>query len=329
MLKKLCALVANVVAAAGLALSPLAHAADYPEQPVRVIIGNPPGGPTDVFARALAARLTDELKQQFFVDNKAGASEILAAQVVANAKPDGYTLLFCTETPLAINQFTFSKLSYNPEKDFAPITMIASAPLVLVAPASSPVKSLDEFVALARSRAATKPLTYGSAGVGGVLHLPMAMLAKNNGLELTHVPYKGATPMLQDLLSGQIDAGWVGVSGAVPYVREGKLKALVVGGTSRLSILPNTPVFSETSIAPERSDFMFSLVAPAGTPPQILDKIGQAVKKIVNDRKFKETQLDPYGYVAVGSTPEDFRKFLIKDRQVQEQRIKVSGVRPE
>ena len=166
-----------------------------------------------------------------------------------------------------MNQFLFSnKLSYDPEKDFAPVSFLLKSPLVLVVPANLPVNSLQDFIALAKSRAATKRLTYGSAGPGGVLHLPMAMFAKQNGLEMTHVPYKGVAPLLTDLMSGQIDAAWVAVAGAAPYVKEGKLKALVVGAPARVKALPDVPVFSETSVKPVQADFIFALVAPAGTP---------------------------------------------------------------
>lgn len=328
-MKKLIRVAATIVAAATFAASPASQAADYPTQPLKIVVPTSAGGPLDVFARALALRLGDELKQSAVVENRTGASEILAAQTVANARPDGHTLLLSTESALMFNQFMFTKLPYSAEKDLAPVSLVATGPLVMVVPASLPVKSLTDFVALARERAASKPLTYGSAAVGGVLHLPMVTLANTNGLQLTHVPYRGAAPVMQDMLAGQLDAGWVGVAGAAPYVRDGRLKALVVGGTSRLSVLPNTPVFSETGVAPERADFLYALSAPAATPPEILQKVAAAVKKVVNDRSFRETSMDPFGYVPVGSSPDEFKRFLAKDRPVQEQRLKAAGVQPE
>ena len=303
--------------------------ANYPEKPVTIVVGHPAGGVTDAVARAIASQLSKEWQQQVLVDNKSGSNEIIAAQSVSKARPDGYTFLLCTEAPLLLNQFVYSKLTYNAEKDLAPVSHLLSAPLTLVVPAALPVKTLDEFVALAKSRSESKPMTYGSAGAGSVLHLPMVTLEKHNGLKMVHVPYRGAAPLLLDLVSGQVDAAWVGVSAAVPFVREGKLKALVVGGTSRLKVLPEVPVFTETSIAPERADFMYSLVAPAQTPQPIRDKVAAAVKKVLNDPKFRETNLDPFGYVAIGSTPAEFEQFLVKDRPAQAERIKVSGVKPE
>lgn len=328
-MKKLVKFVAATAAVAALAATPCSMAADYPTQPVKLVVPTSPGGPADVFARALAVGLTEELKQAVVVENKLGASEILAAQAVATSRPDGHTLFFSTETGLMFNKWMFAKLPYDAEKDLAPVSLVVTGPLVMVVPASLPVNSLSEFVALARSRGASKPLSYGSAGVGSVLHLPMVTLAKTNGLVMTHVPYKGAAPVIQDLLSGQLDAGWVGVAAAVPYVRDGRMKALVVGGTSRLNVLPDTPVFSETGVKPERSDFLYALTAAAGTPPQILEKAAAAVRKVINDRKFREVNMDPFGYVPVGSTPEEFARFLAKDRPIQEQRIKAAGVKPE
>jgi tripartite-type tricarboxylate transporter receptor subunit TctC len=304
-------------------------AGEFPDRPVTLVVVNPPGGPTDALARAIAARLTEVWKQQVLVENRPGGSEVIGAQAVVKARPDGYTLLFCTESAVLLNQFVFQKLSYNPEKDLAPVSHLVSAPLVLVVPATLPVKNLEEFVALAKSRSANKPLAYGSAGAGGVLHLAMVMLAKRNGIEMVHIPYKGAAPLMQDLISGQVDAGWVGVSGAVPFVRDGRMKALVVGGTSRLKALPDTPVFAETSISPERADFMFSMVAPGNTPLPVREKIAAAIKVILNDPKFRETQLEPYGYVAVASTPAEFERHLARERPFQAERIKLAGVKPE
>jgi tripartite-type tricarboxylate transporter receptor subunit TctC len=243
------------------------RAPEFPSKPVTVLIGYPAGGPTDVLMRALAPRLTNDWKQQIVVDNRPGANEAIAAQAAARAQPDGQTLLLATEVPLTLNPHLMSKLQYDPQKDFAPVSLLLSSPLTLVVPASSPVNSLHEFIAYAKSRAAAgNPLAYGSGGPGGVLHLPMAMLAKQNGLDMTHAPYKGVAPLLTDLVSGQVDAAWVAVAGAAPFVRDGRLKALVVGAPSRLKSLPQTPTFKETGVAPVQADFVFALLAPAGTP---------------------------------------------------------------
>jgi tripartite-type tricarboxylate transporter receptor subunit TctC len=301
--------------------------ADYPEKPVSVVVGYSAGGPTDALMRAFGPRLTDDWKQPIIVDNKPGATEAIAARHVAKAAPDGYTLLLGTEVPLTMNQFLFSKLAYDPEKDFAPVSFLMRVPLVLVVPAALPVSSLQDFITLAKSRATTKPLAYGSAGLGGVNHLPMVMFEKQNRLELNHVPYKGVAPIVTDLLSGQIDTAWVGPAAAAPFVRDGKLKALVVDAPARIKALPQAPVFSETSVAPVQAAHIFAMVAPAGTPAAIRQKVATALKKIMAEPEFREKYLDPFGYVAVGSTPDELAQYLVKDRSLQAERIRLSGVR--
>jgi tripartite-type tricarboxylate transporter receptor subunit TctC len=300
----------------------------WPTRTVRLVVPVPPGGPSDAYARAIAQRMTEEWGQQVIVDNKPGANEIIGAQLVAKSTPDGHTLLFTTESAIMLNQFVYLQPGYDVEKDLVPVTQMVSGPLVLVVPASLPVNTLDEFVALAKARK-DKPLNYGSAGGGGVLQLAMVSLAQQQNLNLVHVPYRGAAPLMQDLVSGQVDAGWVGVSGAVPFVRDGKFKALVVGSSNRIKALPETPVYRETRIKPARADFLFGLVAPAGTPAAIGEKIAATVKKIQADPKFRETYMEPFGYESVASTPAEFARFIATDRPLQAERIRLSGMKPE
>jgi len=310
--------------AAGLSAAPECQAA-YPEKPITVVVGYSAGGPTDILMRAIAPRLTKVWNQQILVDNRPGANEIIAAQLVSKAPPDGYTLLLSSEAPLTQNQYLYKRLNYKPEKDFTPVTRLVTSPLVLVVNNDLPVKTLQQFIALAKSRGSTRPLTYASAGSGGVLHLPMAMLARQNGLTMTHVPYKGVAPLLTDVMSGQVESAWVAVSGAAPYVRDGKLRALVVDAPGRVKTLAQVPVFSETGVAPVQADFTFALQAPAGTPADVIDKLAVAIRKVLDDPEFREKHLDPYGYVVVASTPAELAQYLVKDRPRQAERIKVSG----
>lgn len=309
----------------GLVTASASRAADYPAKPITVIIGYAAGGPTDVLMRAIAPRLTSEWGQQVIVDNRPGANEIIAAQLVSKAPPDGYTLLMSAEAPLTQNQFLYRKLPYNPEKDFTPITRLVSSPLVLVVNPALPVTTVEEFIALAKSRSATKPMTYASAGAGGTLHLPMAMLATQNGATMIHVPYKGVAPLLTDVVSGQVDSAWVAVAGATPFVRDGKIKALVVDAPARARALPAVPVFSETRAQRVQADFYFALQAPAGTAPDIAEKIATSVRRILQDPAFREKYLDPFGFIVVASTPAELADYLVKDRPRQAERIKASG----
>lgn len=302
-------------------------AADFPSKRITAVIGYPAGGPTDVMMRALAPRLSAEWKQPIVVENRAGANEAIGAAYVAKAPPDGHTLMLATEVPLTMNPFLYSQLQYDPQKDFTPVSLLLTSPLTLVVPANSPANTLQEFIALAKSRAGSKPLPYASAGPGGVLHLPMAMFAKQNGVEMTHVPYKGVAPILTDLVSGEVAAAWVAVAGAAPYVKDGRLKALVVGAPARVKALPQVPVFSETSVAPVQADFIFAMVAPAGTPAPIAEKIAAAIRRHLSDAEFAEKYLEAFGYVMVGSTPAQLEQYLAKDRALQAERIKISGAK--
>jgi tripartite-type tricarboxylate transporter receptor subunit TctC len=305
---------------------PLVAAADFPTKPVTVVIGYPAGGATDVFMRAIAPRLSKEWNQQVIVENRPGANEAIAAQHVARSPADGYTLFMCTEMPLTINPFLFKKLAYEPEKNFTPVTWLVAAPLTLAVPASLPVSSLQEFVALAKARSASgKPLSFGSSGAGSVLHFPMAMLAERNGAQMTHVPYKGVAPLVTDLVAGQIDSAWIAVPNAAPFVRDGRLKALVVGAPSRVKALPDVPVFKDTPVAAVQADFIFAIVAPTGTPAAVVEKISGDIRKIVNDPDFRAEFADPFGFVTQGSTPPELARHLEKDRVVQAERVKVSG----
>ena len=206
-----------------------------------------------------------------------------------------------------------------------PITRLVSSPLVLVVNPALPVTTVEEFIALAKSRSATKPMTYASAGAGGTLHLPMAMLATQNGATMIHVPYKGVAPLLTDVVSGQVDSAWVAVAGATPFVRDGKIKALVVDAPARARALPAVPVFSETRAQRVQADFYFALQAPAGTAPDIAEKIATSVRRILQDPAFREKYLDPFGFIVVASTPAELADYLVKDRPRQAERIKASG----
>lgn len=317
-----------LAAAVPLYSSARAQAPAWPTRPVTMVVGYPPGGPTDVFIRAVGERLTEDWKQPVVVDNRAGANEILAAQQVVRSAPDGHTLFVSTETPLTMNPYLFEKLPYDPQKGFAPVSRLLSCPLTLVVNPALNVSTLREFITVAKSRGATRPLAYGSAGQGNANHLAMAMLGKQEGLQLTHVPYKGIAPLVTDLLAGQVDAGWVGVSAAVPYLKEGRLKALVVGAPARIPAMPQVPAFTlaETGVSPVQADFIFAMVAPAGTPLPVRERVAASVRKVLTDPLFLEKYVSPFGYVVAAETPEDLSQYLDKDRIAQAGRMKAAGV---
>lgn len=308
-----------------LATANAVQAAEYPTKPVKVMVGYAPGGPTDVLMRAIGAQLQTMWGQSVIVENKPGANEIIAAQAASRAAADGYTLFFSTEAPLTQNQFLYKSLSYSPEKDFTPIMHVLTSPLTLVVTKQLPVETLEDYIALAKTRGASNPISYATAGAGGVLHLPMAMFAKQNGLTMTHVPYKGVAPILTDMLSGQVDSAWMAVAGAAPYVKDGKIKALVVDAPSRAKALPAVPTFKETKVDRVQADFIFAMTAPAGVPADIVEKVNAGLRKVLQDPAFVEKYINPLGYVMMTSTAAELASYLAKDRVLQAERIKASG----
>lgn len=303
---------------------PRAMAEVFPTKPVSIVVPYAPGGPVDNLSRVLATRLGKDWGQPVVVVNKTGANEIIGAEFVAKSAPDGYTLFAATEAALTMNPHLYKKLPYNAEKDFAPISRLISVPMVFFVPMNSKANSLQEFIRLARS-AKDKPLTYGSSGAGGIVHLPLAMFTKQEGLEMVHVPYKGAGPLIPDVISGQVDSAVLGVSVIEQHVRAGKLKALAVSSPSRSQALPDVPTFKEAGVKEIDAVFNIGLVAPAGTTPAIVEKISSDVRRILMDSEFRKANIDAYSYVAVGSTPAEYRSFLARDLKVQGERVRVSG----
>ena len=303
---------------------PRAMAEVFPTKPVSIVVPYAPGGPVDNLSRVLATRLGKDWGQPVLVVNKTGANEIIGAEFVAKSAPDGYTLFAATEAALTMNPHLYKKLPYNAEKDFAPISRLISVPMVFFVPMNSKANSLQEFIRLARN-AKDKPLTYGSSGAGGIVHLPLAMFTKQEGLEMVHVPYKGAGPLIPDVISGQVDSAVLGVSVIEQHVRAGKLKALAVSSPSRSQALPDVPTFKEAGVKEIDAVFNIGLVAPAGTTPAIVEKISSDVRRILMDSEFRKANIDAYSYVAVGSTPAEYRSFLARDLKVQGERVRVSG----
>ena len=296
----------------------------FPNKPITVIIGYPPGGPLETFTRAMGQRFFDDWKQPIVIDNRPGANEIIAAQVASKARPDGYTLMVTTEAPLTQNPYLYKKLPYDPVKDFEPISAMVSANMIFVVHPSFPAATLQEFIAVARSRE-NNPISFASVGIGGVTHLPMAMFAKNENFKWNHVPYKGAAPIVPDILGNRVDSTILAVSILGPYVQDKKLRALAISGPARAKSLPDLPTFKELGIRDPQAGFILALSAPKGTPSAILEKIAAWAKKAVNDPVFREKYMDPFAFVPIGSSPKEFAAYLVQDRTYQAERVKASG----
>lgn len=296
----------------------------FPSKPVTIVVPYAPGGPVDNLSRALGNRLTKEWGQPVLVLNKTGGNEIIGADFVAKSPADGYTLFAATEAALTMNPHLYKKLPYNAEKDFAPISRLITVPMIFFVPQNSKANTLKEFIQLARN-SKDKPMSYGSSGAGGIVHLPLAMFAKQEHLEMVHIPYKGAAPLIPEAISGQVDAAMLGVSVIEQHVKSGKLKALAISGDSRSVALPEVPTFKEAGVKDINGAFNIGLVAPVGTPSAVVEKIASDVRKILMDPDFRRTQIDAYSYVAVGSTPVEYKNFLAQDFKVQAERVKISG----
>ena len=318
----LCGLVV-AVATAGVATDAMAQA--FPSKPVKVLVPYPPGGPVDGVARGLTQSLAAMWGQPVVVENKPGANEIIAVQTTAKSPADGYTLLLGTEAAYSLNGFLYANLPYDPVRDLAPVSKVVHVNMTLIVKGDLPAKNLKEFVALMKKEG--KSHNYGSAGAGGTTHLAMEGFKRDAGFEMTHVPYKGIAPAVSDMLAGSIDAMFAGMTAATPHLKSGKMKILAISGASRAKSLPDVPTFKEAGYAATEASFYLGLTAPAGTPAPVIAKIAADVRKVVSDPAFQERFLAPYGFDAVGDTPEQFAAFLKNDREVSEKKIRAVGVK--
>lgn len=267
-----------------------AFAQSYPAKPLRIIVPFPAGGTTDILARAVGQKLTDEFKQQVIIDNRPGAGANIGAEIAAKSPPDGYTL-FGISTIHCINPSLYSKLAYDPIRDFTAVTLVAETSQVLAVHPSLPVKSVKEFIAYAKVRPGQ--LNYSSAGNGSQPHLTAEMFKTQTGIDFVHVPYKGAPPAMVDLLAGQVALTFATAPSAVPHARSGKIRALGVSTAKRITALPDVPTIAEAGVAGFEASGSNGLVVPAGTPAAVVERLNGAIVKIVNEpamRKYLSEQ---------------------------------------
>jgi tripartite-type tricarboxylate transporter receptor subunit TctC len=311
-----------VVAAAALALAGAAQAQAWPGKPITLVVPFPPGGTTDVLARALAERLTTSLGQTVIVESKPGAGATLGADFVAKSKPDGYTLLMGA-VHHTIAPAVFKKMPYDLQKDFAPITTVALVPNVLTVSATNPAKTVAELVAQAKGQPGK--LNYGSNGNGTAQHLIGTQFEIVNGIEITHIPYKGSGPLVTDLIGGQVTMSFDTVTPVLPHIKAGKLKALAVTTAKRSTALPDVPTLAEAGVKGIDTGTWFGLLAPVATPNEITTRLHAEVTKVLAQPEFRK-RLEEIGAEPVGNTPEqmaaqikgDTEKFakLVKDAKV-------------
>lgn len=292
----------------GMASGAMADAA-YPSKPVRVIVGYSAGGPTDLVARMIAAHLQTRLGQPFVVDNRPGAGSNIASEAVAAAPADGYTLLVAA-APLTMNSYVYKKLKFDAVKSFTPISKLSSSPGVLAVRPDLNVGNVQDLIALAKKEPGK--LTYGTTGLGGSQHMATELLQRLTGVRLTHIPYKGASNVMTDLIAGHVDLAFVSASGAMPHLQAGKVKSLAVAGPLRLSGLPDVPTFTQAGFPAMVSDSWNGLLAPAGTPPAIIKKLHAAAVEALQTPEIK-IKLESLGAVVIGNSPDEFRNDIQRE----------------
>ena len=283
---------------------------DYPNRSVRVVVPFPPGGAPDLVGRTLANRLQERLGQPFVVENRTGAGGNIATEAVAQAAPDGYTLLAPSDGPLVINPHVYEKVNFNTLRDFAPISLAASVGLALMACPTVPANTVAEVIALAK----TRKLTYASSGFGSSQHMVAEMLKSSADIELTHVPYKGFAQAVVDAVACNVDLIFGAISTGIPHVKSGKLKAIAVTIPKRHAGLPDTPTFAEAGHKAVAIEAYMGLLAPAGTPQAIINKLNAEVVAILKEKETVQ-RLTGAGLDVVGSTPAEFAAKLKLDHE--------------
>ena len=312
------------VAILGLVVSVGAVAQDYPSKPLRLIVPFPPGGVTDIVARAVAAKLAIELGQSVVVENRAGASGVIGAEAGARSPADGYTLVMGNISTLAINPVTFAKLPYDPIASFDPISMVAIQPLIVAVHPSLPVKSLSELVQYAKSQPGK--LNYGTAGSS--IHLAVEFFSTAAGIKMNHIPYKGSAPALTDLIGGQVQVLFDPFSSIYPFVASGKVKALAVTTDKRSATAPTLPTVAESGYANFDVSSWQGIVVPAGTPKAVIQRLNRDLVKVFSLPDVKE-RFAQYSAVTAASTPEQFSSY-IKEEIARWQKVAIdAGVKPD
>jgi tripartite-type tricarboxylate transporter receptor subunit TctC len=300
------------------------QAQTYPARPIKMILPSPGGATTDTLARIIAAKLQEKWGQPVIVDNRGGAGGNIGGEEAAKSAPDGYTLFFSYPAPLAVNKALFTKLAYDPDS-FVPISLVAIVPLVLAVNSDVPLSDVKQLIAFAKAHPAQ--LNYASQGYGTTGHLAGELFKSMAGIDIVHVPYKGSTPALTDLLGGQVQMMFIELSTVIGQLKSGKLRALAVGSETRNRFLPDVPAMAEVLPGYQASTW-FGMVAPAGTPAAIVSQLSSAVSGAIRDPDVAQRFVDMSAN-AVGDTPAEMADFLRQERERWGQVIRISGAKAE
>jgi len=301
---------ALALALAGSSCAGSALADDYPSRPVRLIVPYAPGGGADTVARIVARRVSDSIGQTVVIENRGGAGAIIGTEMVAKAEPDGYTLLLGQSGPISINPAVYKDLRYDPIKDFAPITMTTAYPYILAVNAKLPVKSLQDFVALAKSKPGA--LNYGTTGIGAANHLVTELFSSKAGLKMTHIPYRGTALAVADLIGGQVTMVFSDPVSVLPHLQAGTLRGLAVTSAQRSAVAPELPTIAESGYPGFEALAWHGILAPAKTPPNVINKLSAEIVKALQHPETKDV-LVKQAMQPVGSTPAEFAAFIKQD----------------
>jgi tripartite-type tricarboxylate transporter receptor subunit TctC len=297
----------------------------WPSKPVKLVVPYPPGGPTDIVARVVAERLTAQTGQSFIVDNRAGAGGNLGADIVAKAPADGYTLLVAT-TAHAINKSLFKNLNYDVQRDFTPVSLLTQGPLVLVVNPAFPAKNVGELIALAKARPGS--VSFASSGNGQSTHLAAELFASMAGAPMMHVPYKGSAPALNDLIAGQVPLMFDTMLSAMPHVKSGRLRALAITGAERSPAAPDLPTVAESGLPGYQAYAWNGLLAPAGTPPAVVNRLSEELKTALTQPAVQE-KFSAQGFAATWTAPAQTATFLETEIEKWGRTVQQSGAKVE
>lgn len=314
------ALLAGVGLTAGVAFGQT-----FPDKPVRIIVPFTAGGLADVLARGLANELSKTWPQPVVVDNRPGANTIIAAELTARSPADGYTLLLANDPTVSANQYLYNKLPYDPVKDFTPVVNVAATREVLVASESFKGRTVADLIAQAKAKPGQ--ITYGSYGPGSKAHLDAEDFSRVTGVKMNHIPYKGVADVMTALGGGQIDVAFVGMPPSITMVKGGKVRALAIAAPQRSKLLPDVPTTAEAGVPNFESSAWFGLIAPAGTPKAVVDKIAADVSKVISRPDFQEKFISGVGLELLNQGSQQFADFLVKDRAAYAQSVKNANVK--
>lgn len=300
-----------------------AQAQGFPDRPISIVVPFPPGGTTDILARLVADKMTRDLKTTVIVENRPGGGGNLGAELVARAKPDGYTILLSAAGPLSINQHLYSKLNYNPIRDFTSVSLIASVPIMLVTHPDRPFQSVAELIVYAKANPGK--LSYGSQGNGTTSHLTMELLKTSTGINLVHVPYRGSSPATNDLVGGQIDLMFDNSPSTLPFVQSKRLRALGVASANRVKGMESVPAIAETVVGFE-STAWFGVAAPAGTPETVLQTLNRSINSALDQPDLKK-RMAASGVDLLGGSTSEMTRFMENEIRKWAEVVKLSGAK--